>query len=132
MKTCNNIFLCFAVLFVFGCNNNTKVDDSQGQVDKSNKGSSDFEIQPNTNSGTGYKYNYRSGMDNPYEYNYDVSGVDENGNEVVGNVDMQGKYGEGYIYDEEDNEIYIDAEWINNGELEATDQDGNNYELEVD
>ncbi|MGV8018310.1 MAG: hypothetical protein AB2L26_09065 [Ignavibacteria bacterium] len=58
--------------------------------------------------------------------------LNENGNEVVGNVDMQGKYGEGYIYDEEDNEIYIDAEWINNGELEATDQDGNNYELEVD
>ena len=61
-------------------------------------------------SGYGYK-----------SYNYDVYG------EVY--VDQSG--GDGYVYDENGDKIYIDVDWIGKGELEGYD-DGNYYELEVD
>jgi hypothetical protein len=77
-----------------------------------------------------YKYNYRTGYSGSYDYNYDVSGSGDNG-DVSGNIDTSGKYGDGYIYDENDNEIHVETEWIDNGVMEATDDDGNTYELEV-
>ena len=40
-----------------------------------------------------YKYNSRAYINGKYEYNYDVQGFDNEGDEVVGNCDMHGKYG---------------------------------------
>lgn len=79
-----------------------------------------------------YKYNYRSGYSGSYEYNYDVEGYSDSGDYFYGEVDTQDKYGEGYIYDEDGNEIYVETEWTGYGELEATDEYGNTYEFEVD
>lgn len=79
-----------------------------------------------------YKYEYRTGGSAGYEYNYDISGEDEYGNSVSGNIDIQGKYGSGYIEDEDGNEREIDVEWVDYGVLQGTDEDGNSYELEVD
>lgn len=81
---------------------------------------------------TRYKYEYRTGNSGNYEYNYDISGSDENGNGVYGNINIQGKYGSGYIEDENGNEKYVDVEWIDYGVLEGTDEDGNSYEFDVD
>lgn len=67
-----------------------------------------------------------------YEYNYDISGSDEDGNSFNGNIDIRGKYGSGYIEDEDGNEKYIDVEWVDHGVLDGTDEDGNSYEFEVD
>lgn len=78
-----------------------------------------------------YKYNYRTGYSGNYDYNYDVSGYGDNGY-IYGNIDTSGKYGEGYVYDEDGNEVYVETEWIDYGVLEATDEYGNTYELEVD
>lgn len=78
-----------------------------------------------------YKYNYRAGNSSNYSYNYDVSGSGNNGY-TYGNIDTSGKYGEGYIYDEEGNEIYVETEWVDYGVMEATDEFGNTYELEVE
>lgn len=66
-------------------------------------------------------------------YNYDVSGSGgPYGGYVYGNVDADDESGYGYLYDEEDNEIYVDVYWIGNGLLEGTDKNGWTYSLEVD
>ena len=81
---------------------------------------------------TNYKYEYRTGTSGDYGYNYDVSGYDDSGNEVTGNVSMEDKYGTGYITKSEGEEVEVEVEWIGKGELKATDSDGNEYELTVD
>jgi hypothetical protein len=85
----------------------------------------------NYHTDSDYKYNYRTGYSGNYDYNYDVSGSGDNGY-TYGNIDTSGQYGEGYIYDEDGNEIYVETEWVDNGVMEATDEDGNTYELEVE
>lgn len=85
-----------------------------------------------THKNSNYKYEYRSGNPGNYTYNYDVSGTDEDGNLVTGNLDMEGKFGSGTLVDENGNEISVDAEWEGYGQITATDLDGNTYDLEVD
>ncbi|KAA3437603.1 hypothetical protein [Rufibacter hautae] len=67
---------------------------------------------------------------NDYEYN--VSGVDEDGDDVDGEVEVTKEGGSGTITDEYGNEKEVDVEWTGKGELEATDEDGETYELEVE
>ncbi len=81
---------------------------------------------------TTYEYEYRKGESGNYEYNYDVSGTDDNGDEVSGNVTMNGKYGSGKLTNSNGEEIEVETEWIGKGVLNATDDDGNEYELNVD
>lgn len=81
---------------------------------------------------TTYEYKYRKGESRNYEYNYDVSGTDDNGDEVSGNVSMNGKCGSGTITNSNGEEIEVETEWIDKGVLNATDDDGNEYELNVD
>ncbi len=90
------------------------------------------EIQETYHEDTTYEYESRTGESGNYQYNYDVSGYDDDGNEVTGNIDIEGKYGEGTLTDSEGNEIDVDVEWIGYGKLRATDDDGNEYELVVD
>lgn len=78
-----------------------------------------------------YKYNYRTGYSGDYGYNYDVEGYSDSGEYFYGNVDTEGKYGEGYIYDDYGNEMYVETEWVDYGVMEATDEYGNTYEFEV-
>ncbi len=78
-----------------------------------------------------YKYNYRTGSSGGYGYNYDVEGYSDSGDYFYGNVDTQDKYGDGYIYDEEGNEVYVQTEWVDYGVMEAYDDYGNSYEFEV-
>ncbi len=79
-----------------------------------------------------YKYQYRTGNSGNYELSYDVSGEDENGNSVGGSVEMSGRYGSGTLQNDEGEDIDIDAEWVDYGEMEATDNEGNTYSLDVD
>ena len=105
-------------------------DNPQSSYDNSS-----YDISGNNNSGStnlrnsNYKYEYRNGTSGNYEYNYDVEGSDENGNSVTGNINIQGKYGSGTIEDENGNELDVEVEWTGNGTLEATDDEGNTYEL---
>lgn len=81
---------------------------------------------------TTHKYEYRTGTSGNYSYNYDVSGFDTNGEEVSGNVYMEDKLGTGTLTISGGEEIEVAVEWIGNGELLATDSQGNEYELTVD
>lgn len=80
---------------------------------------------------TTYKYENRTGTSGNYEYNYDVSGTDENGDTITGNVAVEGKYGVGLLTNSEGNEFEVEVEWIDYGKLKATDQDGIEYDLQV-
>ena len=79
-----------------------------------------------------YEYEYRTGHSGSYEYNYDVIGFDENGNEVSGNINIEGKYGAGKIEDKEGNEYDIEIEWYDYGKLKGTDENGITYELTIE
>lgn len=79
-----------------------------------------------------YEYEYRTGHSGSYEYNYDVTGFDENGNKVSGNIIIEGKYGAGKIKDEEGNTYDIEVEWYDYGKLKGTDENGITYELTVE
>jgi hypothetical protein len=81
---------------------------------------------------TAYEYEYRIGKSSDYQYNYDVSGEDENGNEITGNVTVDGKYGNGILTNFDGEELEVEVEWIDYGVLKATDINGNEYELKTD
>jgi len=81
------------------------------------------------NSLEAYQYNHKYG---PGQYNYDVIGEDENGNEVTGNVDTHGKYITGSIEDEKGNTLDFDGEFVDSGIIEGHDEERNFLILEVD
>ena len=109
-------FIFLTLINLSSCNNN--IDSNEND-------------QP-FNKDSNYKYEHRTGNSGDYEYNYDINGIDEDGNAVSGNIDVNGKYGSGTIEDEDGNEKSIDVEWVDKGQLEGTDEDGKSYELEVD
>lgn len=79
-----------------------------------------------------YQYEYRTGLPGNYEYTYDVSGYDQDGNLVSGIINTEKKYGAGIIVSNNDDEIDIKVEWIDHGKLRASDENGNEYILVVD
>lgn len=92
--------------------------------------SNNFDIELKPAEVNEYKYESRLGNSAPYSYNYEVSGYGDLGY-VYGNIDIQDKYGEGYIYTEDGEELWIEVEWADYGVLDAYDEYGNYYELEV-
>lgn len=76
-----------------------------------------------------YQYEYRTGNPGHYEYNYDVKGVNKNGDSVYGNINVQDKYGAGILINDTMADIEIKTEWISYGKLKATDKKGNEYQL---
>jgi hypothetical protein len=79
-----------------------------------------------------FEYEYRTGTTNHYQYNYNVIGTDIDGNEVSGNINVEGKYGKGTLLNPKGNTTDITTEWIGYGKLSATDTDGTTYELIVE
>lgn len=67
-----------------------------------------------------------------YDYDYEVSGADESGNFVYGDVEVDQYGGDGYIYTEDGEGRHIDVDWTGYGELDGYDEEGNYYQLEVD
>ena len=78
------------------------------------------------------EYEYRTGTSGDYTYNYNAYGFDSNGNDVTGKIAVNGKYGNGILFNTYKKEIDIDVEWIGKGKLIAKDEEGNEYELFVD
>ena len=85
----------------------------------------------NHHEDTTYQYEYRTGESGDYQYNYNVIATDVDGNELEGNINVEGKYGKGTITDLEGNEIEITTEWIGYGKLLGKDHDSNEYEILV-
>ena len=67
------------------------------------------------------------------DYEYDVEGSGDTGyfhGEIESN--RGSKDVEGYLYDENGNEVFFEGEWTGHGEIEGYDENGNYIELEVD
>lgn len=79
---------------------------------------------------TSFEYEKRTGASGSYQYTYDVIGTDEQGNEVTGQVDVEGKSGNGIITNN-DEEIPVEVEWSGHGILKAVDREGNEYQLQT-
>lgn len=80
---------------------------------------------------TSYEYEKRTGTSGHYEYTYEVIGTDKNGNEVTGEVEVEGKSGNGVITNSNDEEIPVEVEWSSYGILKAVDEEGNEYQLQT-
>jgi hypothetical protein len=118
------LVILFITLFL-SCSK--KKEQKVSSVDKSYNSNNSYNNN-NYHENNNYKYEYRTGSNG--NYNYDVVGTDNNGNNVSGNIDISGKYGSGTIEDENGNNKDIDVEWSGNGILDGTDNDGNTYDLE--
>ena len=59
-------------------------------------------------------------------------GYDEKGNEVTGNITMEGKFGAGKITDKNGTKKEVEAEWYDYGKIKAVDEKGITYKLTVD
>lgn len=134
MKTLLKSAQVIAIIVLLSLNSCKQKEEQQDQQNfvPANKEELTAEELKTVHVDTSYKYEHRTGTSGDYGYNYDVSGYDNNGGEVTGNVSMEDKYGTGTITNSEGEEIEVDVEWIGKGELKATDQDGNEYELTVD
>lgn len=124
---CLSIFLGVATI-LYSCKKEQKSEAKNLYNSEGTAGS----IGSTYHTDSDYKYEYRTGTTGNYEYNYDVTGEDADGNEISGNVDMNGKYGSGYITDDNGNEKEVEVEWVDYGRMEATDEDGNTYEMEAE
>ena len=80
---------------------------------------------------TTYEYEKRTGTSGHYEYTYEVVGTDEQGNEVTGEIEVEGKSGNGVITNSNKEEIPVEVEWSGHGILKAVDEEGNEYELQI-
>ena len=63
--------------------------------------------------------------------NLTVFSTDADGNELEGNINVEGKYGKGTITNLDGNKIEISTEWIGYGKLIGIDDEGNEYEIVV-
>ena len=79
-----------------------------------------------------HKYEYRTGISDHYEYNYDIIGKDSIGNVIKGNINISGKYGAGKITNAKGEKKDIFVEWIDNGRLVGKDEDSLQYQFEVE
>jgi hypothetical protein len=125
-----NSYLFLAVLLLAACRNN---QESIPQQEPEHFIPHTEAVAERTyHTDTTYKYEHRTGESGDYQYNYNVSGTNDKGEEVTGNVSVQDKYGTGIITGDSGNEIEVEVEWDGYGKLKATDDDGNEYELDVD
>lgn len=136
MKKTHYLLLITLLVTCVGCRNKedqSKQFQQQGIYTNNSESRSHDEVAADTyHTDSDYKYEYRTGNSGSYEYNYDVNGTDYDGNDISGNISVSGKYGEGTIEDANGDERDVEVEWVRYGVLEATDEDGNTYELEVD
>lgn len=123
------LIVCFTLFFFFSCQKTPTIPEKP-------QGFRQEKITPEEaktfHQDKEFEYEYRTGNSGHYEYNYDVKGEDENGNEVSGKINIEGKYGAGKIDDQKGNIHNVEVEWYDKGKLKAVDEKGKRYELVVE
>jgi hypothetical protein len=122
----NKLLIALICIAFVSCKKADTNYESNSTTTESNYQNSDYHESSSVNTVNSTSY---SSSDS---YSYDVSGSDSNGNGVNGYIDVDRNGGSGTIEDENGNEVDVDVEWTGKGTLEATDSDGNSYELDVD
>lgn len=69
---------------------------------------------------------------NNTKYNHKITGKDNNGKNVKGEINLEGEIGIGVIKKEDDDEIEIISEQIDSERIIATDINGFRYKLKID
>lgn len=69
---------------------------------------------------------------NNTKYNHKITGKDDNGKNVKGEINLEGEIGIGVIKKEDDDEIEIISEHIDSERIIATDINGFRYKLKID
>lgn len=127
----NKILLIF-LFFIF---TNCKKNEENKNTLKKEKIKTFVEVPPTSDvtfhEDTINEYEYRTGTSGDYKYNYDVFGVDNEGNKILGNITVDGKYGNGIIINKKGKKINVDIEWVGHGKLKGIDSDSIEYQLEV-
>ena len=88
------------VIMALACKNKQEEPTHQLSVQKNSPENKKKQIEEKLKTyyvDTTYKYEHRTGKSGHYEYNYDVSGVDEKGNNVSGTIEIEGKEGVGEL-----------------------------------
>jgi hypothetical protein len=65
------------------------------------------------------------------QFEHQVSGTDENGNNIHGIINIEGKIGIGTLIAKDAKEIEVVVEWIDEHELLGTDAHGYEYNLKI-
>lgn len=79
-----------------------------------------------------HKYEYRTGTYGNYEYNYEVKGINQEGDSVKAIINIKGKYGAGKIVNKDKSSADIYVEWVDYGKLEGHDNEDNVYYLKAE
>ncbi len=132
LSTLSRILFLLSFVVFFNCKeNNTRkkaIEKEQIKPFLKTPPKDDVTYQEDTTK----EYEYRTGTSGNYTYNYNAYGFDNDGNEVTGNITVDGKYGNGILTKADGEGTGINVEWIGKGKLLAIDEDGNEYELYVD
>lgn len=129
------LYIYAFVIMALACKNKQEEPTHQLSVQKNSPENKKKQIEEKLKTyyvDTTYKYEHRTGESGHYEYNYDVLGVDDKGNNVLGTIEIEGKEGVGELTLENGKKVVITVEWIGHNKLEAKDKDGNLYQLKVD
>ncbi|WP_298303749.1 hypothetical protein [Flavobacterium sp.] len=129
MKTITKTILLSFALLLLNCKESSKEKKNETSIQNA---VSTIEDTSSYHVDTTYQYENRTGTSGNYKYNYDVIGFDSKGNEVTGNISIEGKEGIGYLFDTNQNKIKVIVEWTGHGKLKAIDNHNNQYELEVE
>ena len=65
-------------------------------------------------------------------YDYNVSGYKDDGSYIYGDVNVTSSGGDGYVYKDNGESVYVTVDWVGKGMLEGYDDNGEYYEFEVD
>lgn len=134
-NTTSIIFLSLALAFG-SCKNGNKLKETK-KITFESKATSDDKLSEKDNDKNAVEYAFyeyestEEALDQD-ENNYKVYGTDEDGNEVFGSVNIEGKLGIGIIRGIEAKGIEIVAERTGHNLLIATDVKGYEYNLKVD
>ncbi|MCK3657710.1 hypothetical protein A4G18_03050 [Pasteurellaceae bacterium Pebbles2] len=139
----NIIFIIVAIFFIYQCSSDKKstarqyyveqqidivqTDDAEDEDDDLEE--DDVQKDPTYHTNSQFMYNHRTGTSGNYTYNYDVEDIEGLG--ITGNCDMNGKYGECSLMNDDGDEFYGEAEWVDYGIMEVTDEYGDVYEMEA-
>lgn len=118
--------LIFISLLINSCKDeNSNTNSSTVKNYNSNKTKKELPL-----SHTQQLYHYSSA--NNKKYDYAVTGVDEEGRNVNGVINLENEIGIGIIKVDKGNEIEIISEQINSNRIIATDANGFIYRLKID
>lgn len=126
-NTFNKVILTAITLCFISCKDEDYNPDKE--IDKITDYTSAYTDKKNTNHSNEFYFYSKT---NNSKYNHKITGKDDNGKNVKGEINLEGEIGIGIIKKEDENEIEIISEHIDTNQIIATDINGFHYKLKID